>query len=289
MNYKFLNLTEPQKAILSTEQFYPNTSINTISAKISIHSEINFELLQKAINIVVQKISGIRYQLHLDKDIVTQYEKEYNSFMIDYVELNPSNEKEILHSITHKTFSLYDSPLYYFEVFKNTNNNKGGFFICIHHIISDAWSTSMLVSLIISIYSQLIQNKTLNFETFPSFSYEDFINQEEKYVSSNKYLADKDFWNIVLDESTFEPSFIGNSSSAMSCIASRSPFNLSKSLTSEIVGFCKELKISPFTFILFLMGIYESKINQTSNVVLSTPILNRSSIKDKKTFRTFCK
>ena len=58
-------------------------------------------------------------------------------------------------------------------------------------------------------------------------------------------------------------------------------------MTSKIVDFCKEIKISPFTFLLYVMAIYESKVKQTNNVVLSTPILNRSGKKQKETFGLF--
>ena len=91
MSLKNFSLTEPQKAIFNTEQFFPNTSINNISGRVIIHSKINVKLLEKAINIFVQKTNNIRYQLCMDKDIVKQYQKEYEPFCVDYVCLTSEN------------------------------------------------------------------------------------------------------------------------------------------------------------------------------------------------------
>ena len=286
MSLNVYNLTQPQEAIWNTERFYLNTSINTISGRVIINSKFNRKLLEKAINLFVQTTKGIRYQFDINNDIVTQYEKKYEPFSVDFIKLCSTNEKDILNSISRKVFNLYNSPLYYFAIFE-TESKQGGFFVCVHHIISDAWSMSLLVNSIMSIYSKLLKNEELTFSD--SYNYSDFIEQEKTYLSSSRFNKDKSFWNELFNENIFDNSFSGNvnTMSAFSTNASRAEFKLSSTFTKKIVDFCKEIKVSPFTFILFIMGIYEGKINQTDKVVLSTPILNRSSAKEKNTFGLF--
>lgn len=286
MNSNFFNLTCPQKAILSMEQFYPNTSMNTISGKISIHTKVDFSLLTEAIHIFIKNTDNIRYQLHIENDVVKQYQKKYQPFSIDHIKLNSENEEAICEQIAKKTFSLYDSPLYYFATFEK-EDLTGGFFICVHHMIADAWAMSMLISSIISIYSQLIKKEVVILDDNHSFPYTNFIEQETSYLQSSKYKQDEAFWEELFQENIFENSYSGTSMSSFGCEASRIEFKLSKKMTSKIVDFSKQIKISPFTFLLFAMGIYESKIKQTDQVVLSAPILNRSSQKDKHTFGLF--
>ena len=286
MSLNNFSLTEPQKAILSTEQFFPNTSISNICGRVVINSKINQKLLEKAINIFVEKNKNIRFQLNQDSNGVTQYEKEYIPFSVDYVFLTPENRDEIFNSISRRVFTLFDSPLYYFEIYE-TADNTGGFFVCVHHMICDAWSMSLLVNSIVSIYSKLVKNEDVDFSY--DYDYLDFINQEEKYKSSNRFQKDKEFWNSLFDENIFDDVFSANlnTTSTITFEASRAEFKLSKAFTEKIVHFCKEINTSPFTLILFLMGIYEGKIKQTNNVVLSSPILNRTSMKEKETFGLF--
>lgn len=286
MSIDSFNLTEPQKAILNVEQFYPNTSINNISGRVLINSKINVELLEKSINIFVQKNKNIRYEFMQNNDNITQYEKEYNPFSVDYIYLTSENQEEIFNSISRKVFTLFNSPLYYFRIYE-TSDNTGGFFICVHHLICDAWSMSILVNSVISIYSRLLKCDTIDFSY--DYDYLEFIKQEEKYVNSSRFKKDQEFWNNLFNKDIFSNTFLGNfnTTSTISFEANRSEFKLSKNLTQKIIKFCKEIKTSPFTFILLLMGIYEGKIKQTDNIVLSSPILNRSSIKEKETFGLF--
>lgn len=285
MKNNFLNLTCPQKAILNMEQFYPNTSMNTITGKISIHDKVDFSLLQKAILLFVENTNNIRYRLHIDQDTVTQYEENFEPFFIEHIKLTNENENEISDKIARKVFDLYDSSLYYFATFQNPDLT-GGFFVCVHHIISDAWAMSMLISSIIAIYSKLLKEEIITFTD--DFSYCDFVTLENNYLQSSKFKQDETFWNELFEENIFENSYIKPTSNSVSpCIANRAEFPLSKKMTKQIVEFCKQIKVSPFTFILFAMGIYESKIKQTKSVVLSAPILNRSSKKDKQTFGLF--
>lgn len=288
MDYKMLNLTEPQKAIWNTEQFYSNTSINTITAKISMHSEINHKLLEKAINILVEKSSGVRLQLNIKNEVVTQYEKEYEPFKIECVNLTPENEEEFSNSIARTTFSLFNSPLYHFTIFKR-DNKTGGFFMCVHHIIADAWALSVFISTIISVYSELLRNEDIDLNSIPAYDYADFVEQENKYISSPRYTKDKQFWNDLFSEDIFNSSISETSSLVANLTgeATRAEFKLSKTTTHKINEFCKEINVSPFTFILFVMGIYKSKISQNENIVLSSPILNRGTMKEKNTFGLF--
>lgn len=286
MNNTLFNLTCPQEAILSMEQFYPNTSMNTISGKISIHTKVDFSLLTEAIRVFVKDTDNIRYQLHMENDVVKQYKKEYEPFSIDHIKLNSENEGVICEQIARKTFPLYDSPLYYFATFEK-EDLTGGFFVCVHHMIADAWAMSMLISSIISIYSQLFKKEAVSLDANHSFPYTNFIEQESSYLQSSKYEQDEAFWEELFEENIFENSYSGTAMSSFSCEANRIEFKLSKKMTAKIVDFCKQIKVSPFTFLLFAMGIYESKIRQTDQVVLSAPILNRSSQKDKHTFGLF--
>ena len=287
MRHKFFNLTCPQKAILNMEQFYPNTSMNTISGMVTIRDKVDFSLLRKAIHLFVKSTNNIRYQIHLEKDCIKQYEQEYESFNIKHFKLNSENKEKIYNFISRKCFTLYDSPLYYFSTFENEEDSTGGFFICVHHIISDAWSMGMLVSSVISIYSKLIKKEHLSIDYNNSFPYSSFIDEDFVYLNSPKFKYDEAFWDNLFEENIFEDLEAHTTASHLDFEASRIEFKLSKKMTSKIVSFCKQVKVSPFTFMLFIMAIYESKVKQSNHIVMSTPILNRSGQKDKNTFGLF--
>lgn len=278
---KLYKLTNPQKSIWYIEQFYPDTNINNVGGKVTINSDINIDYLEKAINISVQKNEGIRLQIDLINEGPEQYIENYvpfcvNKYIIDDSELNNS-----LIDFCHKPFQLLNSPLYAFAIFKTPSSN--GFFISIHHFVSDAWSMSLIISEIISIYSKLINKEQISTDSFPS--YIDYITEESKYLESSRFSNDYSFWNELFSKK-IDIDFILDSMDT-STKALRKTFALSKELTNKINDFCKELKISPSAFILFALGIYQNKLTGKSNFNFSTPVLNRSNVKEKETMGMF--
>ena len=287
MGKKLFDLTCPQQSIMNMEQFYPNTSMNTISGIVTIHDKVDFSLLKKAIHLFVKSTDNIRYQFCMEQNSIKQYEKEYENFYIKHYNINSENRDEIYDNISKTCFPLYDSPLYYFATFENEEDLTGGFFICVHHIISDAWTMGMLVSSVISIYSKLIKKENLSIDFNNKFPYSDFVKQDLTYLNSPKFNLDQDFWDNVFEENIFEDYESYNTISQLDYTASRAEFKLSKKMTLKITDFCKQLKVSPFTFMLLIMAIYESRIKQSNHIVISTPILNRSGQKEKNTFGLF--
>ena len=54
-------LTNPQKSIYLTEQYYSGTTINNICGTSIINSTLDFELLKTAINIVIKNKIGLSF------------------------------------------------------------------------------------------------------------------------------------------------------------------------------------------------------------------------------------
>ena len=51
---EMFELTNPQKSIWVMEQFYKGTNINNICATLTINTDVDFEKLNKAINIFIK-------------------------------------------------------------------------------------------------------------------------------------------------------------------------------------------------------------------------------------------
>lgn len=56
MNNKMYNLTNPQKSIYYSEQFFKDTSISNISGTVQIDKKVDFEVLSQAVNLIIKII-----------------------------------------------------------------------------------------------------------------------------------------------------------------------------------------------------------------------------------------
>ena len=282
---KLYDLTIPQKSIFLTEQYASGTSINMISGNIIINETVDLNLLEKALNLYVQKNDAIRLRICIKNGEPKQYISEYSPFKLKTVKLSEKQElSEFNQSILNTPFSFIDSDLFSFTLF-DFSNGTGGLNVTFHHIISDAWTMSLFVDQVINLYTSLL-NRT-QIDTSVDYTYTEFINTQNEYLTDSHFQKDKNFWNSIFDsEPTISHISSGNTNNS-NTLAKRLSFCLDESIYSNIDQFCKKNNCSIFAFFMAIYSIYLSKLNNTHSPILGTPILNRTNFKEKHTCGMF--
>lgn len=291
LEQNLLELTNPQKSIWSQEQFYKNTSLNNIGGTLIIKEKINFELLEKAINKFTQLNDSFNIRLSFDKDgLIKQFFSNYTFQKINLINVNSYDdllvkEKELIED----SFSLLNTPLYKFIMFKFPDET-GGIILITHHIIIDGFACNFAANKIAYIYSCLLNKQ----EILTSFySYKDYILSEKEYINSLKFQKDKKYWDklfedipetVSLSTSTNTNITIGTSENINS---SREVFTLNKDLLEKINNICNLYKISKYNFFMAIYSLYIGKVNDINDFVIGTPILNRINFKEKNTTGMF--
>lgn len=277
------DLTNPQKSIWGMEQFYKGTAVNNICGTVLIHEPVNFSKLYEAICTFVKSNNSFRIKLCFnEQNEISQYFDD--NFEIDTNVKILSNDIE-LHTLEKELvsvpFQLLNSQLFKFQLFKFSNNH-GGFVLNTHHLISDACTASLVANQIISVYSSLQKEETPEDITH---SYLDYINSEKEYINSDKFIKDKAYWNDLFNVMPDMATLSSNSSTDIThnCAAKRANYKIDNNLLNRINDYCKEYKISIFNFFMAVYSIYIGKIQNLNNFVIGTPILNRTTFKEKNT------
>lgn len=289
MENKFFNLTNPQKAILLTEQYYSGTAINNVGGTLTIDGEVNIGILKEAILLFISSNEAFKLKIDFSHEKPIQYLSTDFRYSIKHISINDEEDfKNISDNFIREPLNIKNSFLFDFVVFKFRNDSKGGFMAKFHHIISDAWSTTLIIDGIVDIYSNLLKNLPVSLETS---SYLEYIQAENKYLASDKYLKDKEFWielfNTAPELTTLSKKYENENSKEASTTANRKTFILSKKETSKIKEFCKNNKASPYALFMAVLGIYNSKLSDTHEIILGTPVLNRSNFREKRTIGMF--
>ena len=186
------NLTNPQKSIWLTEQFYSNTPINNICGSLIIRQATDIKLLEKAINRFIENNDSFKLRFKILNDEPVQYFVDDTYYTFDVVDLNSESDIEpIANKMVDIPFQIENSKLFDFKLFK-LSNGFGGFIVNVHHIISDAATFSLIGTEVVDIYSKLVNNQDIPAKTY---SYLDYISSEKEYLSSDRFKKDKDFWN----------------------------------------------------------------------------------------------
>lgn len=283
---KLFDLTIPQKSIWNTEKFYKDTSIANVSGTGKIDEIVDFNMLEKAINIVVERNDALRIRIKIQNNKPMQYFDKYEFFHVDCVLVKNEEEAEKkIQDLVTTHINVLNEKLVKFIMFKFPNG-KGGFNIVGNHITSDAWSSARVCSEVINVYSKLIKNESVD-DTLES-SYIDYINSETEYLNSDKYIKDKEFWEQRFNKQYETAKVIpNNDEKTINSKAKRKEIKISKLITKQINEYCKINRISPFVFLLGIYGIYLSKINNLDEIIIGTPMLNRKGIKEKQMIGMF--
>ena len=276
-------LTNAQKSIWVTEQYYLGSSINNICGTAIIQEKVDFDKLSESIKIVCQKHDNFWLEFKLEHGNIKQVLTEREKIQVDTI--NVASEKELeeeREKIVRTTFKLENSKLFKFYIFKFTDG-KGAFMLNIHHLISDAWTLALICNEIIKNYSALKQNKEI--ETKAIYSYIDYIKSEQEYQKSEKFEKDKKYWEQKFEhipEVATIPGSLKDGRENVTSSGNRKQYELKKEQVMQIKEYCKENRISLYNFFMAIYAIYIGEISNLDEFVIGTPILNRTNFKEKQ-------
>ena len=285
MQKNLYDLTNPQKLIWFTEEFYKGTPIENITGTVLISEKVNFHLLEQAINIFTEKNDSFRLKFIYENQKVKQYVEPFSSFAVEIVDISSDKElHKVENEISTTIFNVLDSTLFIYKMIRFPDGH-GGFIINMHHLISDAWSAGLGGSEIVKIYTHLLKNENTENISYPS--YLDYIVSEEHYLKSERFNKDKVFWNEMFKTVPETATIPGLDTKDLSGLSNRKQFTISKSTINTINELCKKHKISLFNFFMAAFSIYLGRVSGLDEFVIGSPILNRSNIKEKRTSGMF--
>jgi hypothetical protein len=185
---------------------------------------------------------------------------------------------------TQKPFDLIDSKLYYFSIIK-LSDNECAIFSKVHHIINDAWAIVRVGNLVLDYYEKLRNGEEIDFSKVPS--YIDYITDEMNYLSSERVQMDQDFWDKRLETFPNNAALKQHKSKFTNIKSRRKTYLLPKRLSKQLRQYCKDTKTSIFAVMLSAFAIYLKRTIHQNNMVIGTPVLNRSSRRQKNTLGMF--
>lgn len=279
-------LTHPQKGIWYTEKIYPGTSIGNIAGTLRIKGKIDYELLEKAINIFIEKNDAMRLRIVEENGEPKQYVSEYTYRKIDFYDFSDKGIEELYKWDEHQTripFNLIDSDLFYFALIK-ISENEGGVYGKLHHLISDAWAHVLGGNKILEYYVKLKEGIKIDNE---EPSYVDYIKRDQEYEKSDKFNHDKEYWHKKFETFPEFTTLKPRTTNYINPEAKRKTFIVPKKLMHKLHHYCKENKTTVFSLFLSALSIYVNRVTGKEDIVIGTTVLNRINAKEKNTMGMF--
>jgi len=276
-------LTSAQKSIWVADNLYPGTSQAVLSATAIIREEVDFSLMNEAVNIVIQHNDALRIRLINHNGVPMQYFADYvlrTYEILDFSYEDGERDYRLWEKKMAETpIDIINSELFCFYMIK-LSKQKNICFFKFHHTISDAWGVVLVIRKTLQEYWQLIHG--IRPETIEEPSLIDHINDELRYLASERFDKHKGFWSDVFET---VPEFISmtDNKGFKSLAGKRKSYVLSQSISFKLQSFCELNKVSVFSVFYAILALYLSKKSNKKDIAIETPILNRTGKKEKNT------
>ncbi len=274
----YYHLTTPQQNIWNLQKYYEGTAISNLCGAIFYSEKRNSDLLQQAICQFVRSQSGIRLRF--------QEAGESKQYVYDEVDeaipvLNFDSMEEF-HSYAEQfakePLGLIQRQMYRFVVAQI--GEKSSILVKLSHLVADAWTFGLMANEVDAAYHKLVCGEA---GTLAGADYVDYIQSEADYLTSNRYVKDKSFWEEKYvarpEESTIKVCPVPVSSIVAKRITRTLPFKLEE----KIEVFCKVNSVTPAGLFETALITYLSKINaENQTITIGVPVLNRSNVREKR-------
>lgn len=170
-----------------------------------IHRKLDADIMKKVVGKIIKNHDALRmvFQVNAARIGASQQIKEYtgNEVILEYADLSGSNQFEAdvnaLLSQVQSNISIKENKLF-ITVLVHGKNMDFVYFV-VHHLIIDAVSFRVILGEVAQLYSQVEQEKETSLEK-EEFSYKAWVEKVEVYATSGKVMADKTYWDAIVDE-----------------------------------------------------------------------------------------
>ena len=283
---KYHPLTNPQKAIWYTENFYPGTSIAGISGTTLLEGAVDLSLLERAVNLAIENNDAMRIRIRVAGNEPRQYVAPYAYKKIEFKDFRALGQGALRawqQEMARTPLFAENADLYRFALLQ-IDDKTCGFFMSIHHIICDAWSLVMLGNEVMRRYRELKEG-LLHHPRNPS--YLDFIEEENAYLASNRCTNDAAFWR---EQFQTMPELVGIKARKTGLIgieADRRSYDLPGTLSEKVREYALSSGRSVFAVFMGSFFQYVNRVTGSEEAVIGVPVIGRYNAKMKNTMGMF--
>ncbi len=243
-----------------------------------IKGKIDLSILQNAWQQIILKHDSLRTRFKVVDGIPVQLIEPNN--IVNYSTIISNNIDSDLNKIIEiekeQSYDLSKESLFNINIITdNISNTK--MILHFNHIITDGWSTKIILNELSKIYNTLAEGKKDKIKK-PKIQYKDYCVWGNNLQGSDLYNDAKVYWENKLSD--YQPiTFIQNDypiSDKARHIADVSRFKIDLETMGKIHSLCKTYEITPFMFFVSVVEIVLSKYTHSEEVILGTPVSGRS-------------
>ncbi len=256
----------------------PQNCAYNIPIQLKTSKDIDVEILTKALYMVLSNHNYINTHLEFTNEGIVQVINPKAEPQIEYKELSEEDYEQLKNIYSSTPFDLFKAPLYKCSIIKT---EKFVYILfCIHHIIFDGASETILLKELAKIYSNVEPEKEF-------FSYIDYVKEERKNITKDSFQTAENFFNEMLKtyKNTSKLKIDNDFPEEQGQLET-----LEKEVNLEVISkFCKDYSFTPASLFLAATLYTTSRYTGEDDVFISTIFNGRNDLRLQNTIGMFVK
>lgn len=272
-----------QQRLWFLEQLEPGSPVYNIPAVVRMRGRVDAQALEKSINAVVSRHEILRTTFRTVEEQPHQVISPELNLVVQFVDLSgvehQDRESEALRFAkqeTQKPFDLAQGPLLRPTLIKVDGENYY-FLLVMHHIVSDGWSTGVLLHELRTFYAAFQSNQSVQLEPL-TVQYADFSVWQRNWLRGKNLQSQLDYWKrqLVNCSQTLDiltdfprPAVQSNRGSFVS-------FSLPREMQMALNDLARKNQATLFMVLLAAYAALLYRISGQDDLNIGVPIANRN-------------
>ncbi len=265
---KYYSVSSAQKRLFAVKELTGDTITYNIPLIWSIEGDLDREKLEQAFTALINRHESLRTSFEIYNNQVMQKVHSHVYFTVHELEMGESGLDEIFKTFV-RSFDLNRVPLFRVGLIKYKGQHL--LIMDIHHIIADGVSMDILFKEIIQLYegNELAPLK---------IQYKDYANWQNQLFESEQMRKQEEYWSGVFKDEIPQLNLITDFQrpAKMSFKGDSVTFKIDETLTSKLQKLAVSNGVTMQMLLLGGLNVLLSKYSGQEDIVIGTPIANRS-------------
>ncbi|MFT5467503.1 MAG: amino acid adenylation domain-containing protein [Verrucomicrobiales bacterium] len=272
-------LTEGQKALWFLNRLAPESPAYNLVYSAKITPLVDFEIMKQAFAGLYERHPMLDVTFHTVNGQPVQ--RVHKGRTIQFVEhdvtaLSDDEIKAELVKHANAPFNLETGPVMRLDLFK-TKDDAHITLLCMHHIVSDAWSVTLFMNDLIESYFSRRMGKEPEWDAIPA-RYQDYVQWEQLHLESESGERMLNYWKenlagapMAIDLPTDRPR-----PAVQTFNGSAYGFQLEPKLTKAALDAANDANVTPFTYLLSAFEALFHRYTNQEDFMVGVPLAGRN-------------
>ncbi|OEZ96701.1 tyrocidine synthase 3 [Duganella sp. HH101] len=276
-------LSFAQQRLWFLDQFEPGSAFYNIPAAVRLNGQLDVAALQGALNEIVRRHEALRTRFASADGTPVQVIVPALELVLEATDLSdlPHAERDakaqwLVQDEAHTPFDLATGPLIRARLLR-LSESEHIVLLTMHHIVSDGWSSGILVNEVAALYGAYVQRQPSPLPELP-IQYADFAHWQRQWLSGQVLQQQLDYWQGHL---TGAPALLTLPTdhprpAHQTHRGATQPLTLSATTTAALNALSRQKQSTLFMTLTAAFNVLLSRYAGQDDICIGTPIANRN-------------